>query len=1512
MARAGGPAAISGFLYQILHHLGWLADIELTGQVAGQHVRHACLVLEPLDGGDARLESAGIHVVEQYKTRPKGTWSLTTIIEDVLSDLRQAVPESIHPAGLYRFVTDGRPGRLDSFRAFLAHLRAAAGPDDLDNENGQSFGDGFPTTHRGLFDTIVEKTRRVNERTRADERATVFHLLADFEMAFEVRAEERAEAVERLLRLYAPDLGDERRIRERLTGILLERLNRGETRTRADELLRWADLNPDRLRNLARLAEVTAAIATDRLRRMRYRPETDVRSAAGWPGDKPVLLISGGSGSGKTWQLGRLVTALGDARHLVVLETGKDTETILRRATRTVWQDGLGETNEKTPQALAAHYRDMAPHVALPWLTVAVDDVQDIEVARDLVRQDWARWGMRLALTVPTAVAHSLEMSDAETVQLHMLGSFTADEVDTLLQQRGRRWADLPADLKKLLRTPLLAGLYADLPHKSIQTAPSSEYEIFERYWDRIRHDRQQSAHPGDEGIVLALAGSVLDGKPYPWPRTAWSDADLDDAAFARLEAVGWLQRAEGGEAAFAHDRLLNWAVAEALAQRFWHKELSVEQLGSILVKCGMSSARHFGRPLRYVPMDLLWLLARDAQEAANVARLVQQLEESREYGSYGEDLYAHLLPTLGARAVPVLLARLDAIIVLGEGDYRIKSIGEGFVAIVRQEGVELTDEIRTLLHAPSHDRQAVAIAVLTSNGDACFLDRLWELHQERYAALSDREGKLSSLDYQASFAALGACVRLDPEWLRRRMMEADEECEPVSELAYLLNNLDHPRAAALWLDTKHVLVAKVRADKPRSLLYCIARFGDRSKLDFVLTSLGRRDDLAGSAALMALARLEPDMAIEQLVDASAQDHVFFHSWWLPTLLHVRPERTRQRLLEIARSRPDGRRLVEVLFSDHADDLDEPLLLFVLRSLETDLRARAEQGSAGDANWLFHPLRLLEGITRPDLLHVLSREAGGELECMITKVACGLIPHLTGHRDDVLEGARQVLIRIRGDGITELINRELEAEHFWGRYGGLKWAMVRPDATTIHRLAIIACRPVRMNDAGKPDSESIQDHFDATRTLAALGADEALVDAIWKSGAPHSSIELAALRPFDQPLAKTLTERALIVLAAKGSAGEAEMTCALTVAWLSADIDFIPKVRSVLARTDPNSQTAGLACIALRRLGDRSSEFAKLAARLLSTEKNKHWGVNALLSMGEAGRGPLMAHLQSTPTSAWGPTEERIIDGMYEHQSARATAIDAAVRYWQDRRPFDPPYEIAAEAERQDIREMILESAFSDDTFAPHGVLRAIKGLASFDPPRAVEAIEHGLRKQPKIERELCRLLVRLAPETAANILLDAAVTLDRPSLRAAVGRSLRRLDPSEIDLRLAELMRDPRREIRVVAAELACWLPPGRLTDSLNVLADRETEEPVRQAALGALARQRLESTVQALAAAFPSAPPDRRWVLLLAMLDAGDPFLLADRDDPIWLGHILTNAPHTYARHAEAALRERRQKIK
>ena len=93
MTQVGGPAALNGFLYQIIHHLEWLASVRLTDKLDGEELRDALLVLEPRRGGDARAEAGGVYIVEQYKTRDDGTWSLRDMVS-VLRDLRKAVPSS--------------------------------------------------------------------------------------------------------------------------------------------------------------------------------------------------------------------------------------------------------------------------------------------------------------------------------------------------------------------------------------------------------------------------------------------------------------------------------------------------------------------------------------------------------------------------------------------------------------------------------------------------------------------------------------------------------------------------------------------------------------------------------------------------------------------------------------------------------------------------------------------------------------------------------------------------------------------------------------------------------------------------------------------------------------------------------------------------------------------------------------------------------------------------------------------------------------------------------------------------------------------------------------------------------------------------------------------------------------------------------------------------------------------------------------------------------------------------
>ena len=462
MTQVGGPAAINGFLYQIIHHLEWLASVRLIGELDGEDIRDALLVLEPRSGGDARAEARGVYIVEQYKTREDGTWSLCNMAS-VLCDLRKAVSPSLPAGARYRFVTDGRAGKLDAFKAFLSDVKAVDGPDDLDNVNKIKFSKKVVATNLEFFDLVNTTTRSSIPQSTVHEHAVTFHLLSHFKMEFCVSGKACAAEVERLLRASAPDLGDENKIREHLVGVLLEKLSKGEVCLDAagiDSMFKHVGLNPERRHKLTKLPETMSELTRRRLGSLKYQADRDVRDVPKWPEDKPVLLISGESGVGKTWQLGRLLEACREQRNIVTLvQAARTHEELLAQAAQDLWQIGLGETSEKSLIAVSHFLRDLDPKLLTPGPIVALDNVQDIDLARDLVRQDWADWGMRLVLTVPDAVAQALTVTDSDAFHVHAVGDFSVQELDSLLQKAGHRWADLPSDLKILLRRPILAGI---------------------------------------------------------------------------------------------------------------------------------------------------------------------------------------------------------------------------------------------------------------------------------------------------------------------------------------------------------------------------------------------------------------------------------------------------------------------------------------------------------------------------------------------------------------------------------------------------------------------------------------------------------------------------------------------------------------------------------------------------------------------------------------------------------------------------------------------------------------------------------------------------------------------------------------------------------------------------------------------------------------------------------------------------------------------------------------------
>lgn len=1505
MTQAGGPAALNGFLYQIIQHLGWITDVTLSGTLHGEGFDNACLVLEPRAGGDARAELGNKHLVEQYKTRNDGTWAVLDI-ESVLKDLRKAVPSPLPLNASYRFVTDGRAGNLEPLASFLRDVRSAATFAELDNLDARRFSSAFTGTNREYFDRIVQETRSPTSSS-GDEARTVFHLLQRVEMEFGVDANRIAGAIENRIRPYASDLGAESGIREHLVGILMERLSKGETKLCAEEIdgiLTHAGLSPQRLRRATRLSDTLATLTRRRLEQTGYRSSRDVRAPASWREERPVLLIGGESGSGKTWQLGGLLRlCAGAGMPATLVRNGNSANEILRNAANDIWQVGLRETSERTPAALAAHLRELIPTSDGAGIVIAVDNILDVDLARDLVRQDWDVWGMRLVMTVSAPVMHALRSTDASSVHVHAVGDFSIDELDALLRTQGKRWADLAHDQKRLLLKPVLAGLFLELPYEDIQKAPRSEYEIFDRFWERIA----AKGAPGDEGIVSALAMRVLQGESYPLPRPLWREIGLDDVdTLARLADAGWLRTSEDGAVEFTHDRLLNWAAAKALTHQLRRQQISANDLAARLNQTVSRERDARLRSLTYVPMDALWLLSADEANGDAIDHIIAYFEESGDFGSYGNELYEPLLPTLGQRAMPILLRRMRRISDGSEKSYRLGLIAEAFAALAIQENVDLTGVVAPLLNSQSIDSYRIALGVLTVSPDSRLLDRLWEIHQGHAGELSgDREGRYLDL-YQKSFEALSSSIAKSPAWLRDRILQGDAAAEPIYELAYQLAVLDHPDAPKIWAETADLLIAKVGQHKPRSILNCIARFTDHTRKQFVTDHLSNPNDMAGGAALWVLTILDPLAAIDQLVVVRESERYLMRGWWLPTLLLKHPEITNRRILDLAQH-SQGRSIVEQLFAERSDDMSEEMLRFVLRDFERELKQPPPEASQSNSFWPYRTLEFLGKITRPRYLAILEEEAGGELERLISDVAINRPRSNSNFRELLIDACRRVLMLIPGEGLTRLLLHELSSQHFWVRYCGLKWAALRGNEVMIERLAAIAERTRQ----AKPKNQESNDNLEfvmAMKALAALGADEQLVDILQKEVSAAVPVDLAWLRA-DRAMSKLLSTPALLVLNEATSTEGAQIQ-ALLVAWLSDDVDFIPAIHGVLERADPSSRVARYACKALRALGDQTSVFAELARRLLYTTDNRHSALEALLAMEATGLPILQGWLNDQTIERRHDDEQSVIRALYANPNTRSEAVRlAAERCRRTRYFFDGLFDIAAEENDPALREQVFEKAFAARSDGNH-LIRAIKGLAKFDAARAVDAIELALQSKPKLADQLCVLLARIDPEVAGQRLVQIAIKADRKELKRAVARALRRLDTEQVGEILYARTTGPVAERRVVA-ELAGWICDPRLSAYLLLMAADDQDREVRTAALAALDRRKSEGSFRELIAEFSRSGSHQRWVRLVAILENADLDLMTSRYDPLSVGRMLTDdMPPAFEFHANEILKRRRQK--
>ena len=685
----------------------------------------------------------------------------------------------------------------------------------------------------------------------------------------------------------------------------------------------------------------------------------------------------------------------------------------------------------------------------------------------------------------------------------------------------------------------------------------------------------------------------------------------------------------------------------------------------------------------------------------------------------------------------------------------------------------------------------------------------------------------------------------------------------------------------------------------------------DSEKIDFVLSHLTNSEDFASGVAMETLAVLDPKAAIDQLVNLDSPQK-FFSNQWLPVLLGTRPRLTRHRIRELAESEHNGRHLIEHFFGKRKIDLDVATLRFVLQSLTNELREFLKNDTAEDPVRLSRSLEFLGSIFHPSHLKVLQAEAGGELERMIVVAACNRLATVDRNNNPMLENAHRVLVLMAGNGTVTLINRELESENYWVRHRGLKWACFRCSSGTIERLATIARRPLPIDSNGKPERKAYQEFHAAMTALAAWGADEILVEILARTGAPPPPRDLPGLRAHRGAMPKKLTNRAVNILRSTAPS-EDSLLASVLVIWLSGDADLIPTIHALIDRTDPDTLLARYACLALRELRDDSEVLARLAGLMSRTEMNWKWGLDALIGLGEPGLEILWDWLHTQNPTESILCSNLVIRTLHENAKTRKRAVNVAVQRFNPGMPMQHALcDIVSESDDTTLRERILDNAFDDHPVTTTALLESIRGLAKFDTVRAADAIELGLKRYPSIERDLCRLLIRITPETAGERLIEAAASNKRKSLRDAVGRSLRRLDADVVTPLIVERMSGAAPS-RKLAAELGGWLPNSKMGDALCCLADQDNSTEIRHAALAALYQHREETTIKNLFREFPKADSPHRWALLFAILEVADPFLLTDSEDPLWLGNIFTSEiPHAFVHYAKTVIKDRKQKLK
>lgn len=1503
----GGSSTVYGILFQILGSLSWVARLTLRGGKRRGRLSKAQLVLEPCDGGDLQIAGGRQRIVEQWKSRrTTRPWTIRDIIQDVLPDLFKAVRASEPDTSIFRFVTEGKCSDWSAARALFQWMNQSELPNDpiakLDEaQRGRYYGArSKELTAREFFESIVVAFKRRKVVHETDDYVDVcqrtWKLLSRFEVKDQVPLASLKEDVETLVRNmhdgYQEDIPEKR---EQLCGLVLELSTKTGTTLSADQFLARAGLSLTALSNWQEvfrgLTEPSEGILANLLR---YQRSSDVRSTFTWPDGKPILVITGASGQGKSWRLAAIGNAaLGEGNAVAVVRATGTAKETLQRASDFVWKQGFRRQRPLELDSVACNLRECAEDLPPEWLTLVIDEASDIRETRELLEYPWAAHGIRAAIAVSQHVRSQLKDELAIRARVEQVEDFTPLQLREFLKRRGRKWEELPHDMKHILLRPLLAELYCRASHEP-SWKPTNEYELFSAVWEQAnRHPRTM---PDDMANLRELVQATTAGKQsYPWDRRTCREFGLDQEAIQRLVDVGWLERSD--RIRVWHSRLLDWAVAEGLVDDLHRNGDSALER----VKC-VAQADHFApgpfgmEALNYVPMDLMWLVCHPDNGVLDLAHKVLATLEETAFNDYSKrtTLYSGLVPTLGMRVVPVVIrhVRNKSPTVCGTYPHHLAN---ALLKIAKQSNTTVADHAAAMLSDESLGMRLAGSRVLCVHPTAKALDDLLRLLTEtrelQSSAPSEKSNALWNLE-RCARSAFHRCASLDVDWLEPQLTNQNDP-KTLSELAGVLARCEGDRTDAVWASTKDRLFEEF-PNGDANLVLCIDRFQEASKVGLLEAWCQSEDAGIRGNSFEALAAIAPERAITAIIAATPKELGWHPMYWLPVLLSSHRQQMIDQLGQAMASSHDAAVTIGLLPDDCVPLLDSEWAATLMTVLESCIQSWSRSDETNERK-LHQLLQVLSTIRSPHLLDQLRTSAGSSLERSLVSVTSRWLQEYYSYQFQI-ENAIEVLLRIGGRGFTSTVNHMLASTHKPVRRDGLELALVQPDGTTRRTIRDIALTH-EVDDGKIPDVVVLRDKSE--KVLAQLGEDASLVevslfreiDVFSRSGRrrSHGPMKDEVIRP--------------AVEALQSSDDELRRHACLTIG-LSGRLDLIPRLHEVIQKSESGTRVVLGALFGLAGLSANDEESIRMYADHLRIDDDHRFvAANGLLRADTPeARQRLLQELHGF--SAYNPLslDERILFALARFPDTREAAVRilrVSILVANDFSGMfrSPEYlELFGECADEDTEEALRHEADPPEigTHVNGHRAAAIRGLAKRDSEAAFDSASRALVDAKHERSAYADILVEIDSKKAVPILCKQFKIEKNRLVRRAIGLALRTAEHNAQVLKFAEswlLSGDA--DDRCRAAQLARWMGPPFLEASLRSAVGDERIAYSRWSICHTLVEFQRQKDAAELLERLQSADGIDAWCYLDALFTSVDPAFLGRRNDPLWIGPSLDNFP-------------------